>query len=143
MNVDDPRRRDAIDFIERCRARGHDLIMSTLLFEEGLYRDTEKLVRKLLVAYNFIVVNIDSRSYLARAVRWYIKRGYGLRRVFDVAHLMVAKDLGCRYIAAVDRFVKRHAREFKPNLCKLLYWCSITWCSTKSGENVEIKQVYS
>jgi len=95
-------------------------VVSTLLFEEGLYRETEAQLRKLLKAYNFTVVSIDSRSYLAKAARWCIERGYGLRRAFDVAHMMIARDLGCRYIAAVDRFMKRHAREF--NLTYVNYY---------------------
>ena len=86
-------------------------VREVLNIVEGLYRETEARVRELLEMYSFIIVTIDSRSYLTKAARWCIEHGYGLRRVFDVAHMMAARDLGCRYIAAVNRFMKRHARE--------------------------------
>ncbi len=98
-------------------------MVSTLLFEERLRKATLEAIERLFQIYRFVVVELDARSYIVRAMEWCWNRSYSVKRVLDVAHLMAARDLGCRYIVAVDRFMKRHAREF--NLIYVNYYTGV------------------
>lgn len=126
VNPRDPNHVVSREFIGECRGLGHKLFVSTLLFAEITRRDTLRAVRRLLRRYGFIVVSVDVKYYLDKAYEWCTRKGYSKSRVPDVAHMMIARDIGCRYLAANDRFMKAHASEFN-----LVYINFYTGCSGK------------
>ena len=112
VNSRDPNYDASREFIRDCYRLGHKLFVSTLLFVEVTKRNTLRAVKRLIKRYGFIVVKVNVDYYLEKAYRWCSRRGYSRSRIPDVAHMMVARDIGFRYLAANDRFMKSHASEF-------------------------------
>ncbi len=112
VNPGDPNHVESREFIRECYRLSHKLFVSTLLFAEITKRNTLRAVKRLIGKFGFNIVRVDVDYYLEKAYRWCSRRGYSRSRIPDVAHMMVARDIGCRYLAANDRFMKSHASEF-------------------------------
>ena len=123
VNPREPGYRKALSFIEEMSQRKFSLIASSLLFYEGLRPQTLRSIEELLRRYKFTVKRVNIRKYLRRADTWIQRHGYSYSRILDVAHMMMARDLGCKYIAALDRFIWKHAKEF--NLIYINYYTGV------------------
>ncbi len=115
--------RRTLEFIRMCRDRGYVLVVSNVLYMERFRKKTLERIRDLLDEYGFMVATVDTDRLLYRAVEWVRRHRYSESRVLDVMHLMAAETLKCKYIAAVDRFIKRNARKF--NLVYINYYIGV------------------
>ncbi len=79
---------------------------------EGFSADTLSRLLVLFRKYRFIKCRINASRILVEADKYVRVHGYSRSRRFDIAHLLAARECGCGYIAAVDRFIWRHAGEF-------------------------------
>ena len=113
----------AVRFIDELHRRGYRLVVSTLLFEELKHSESRTAVARLIAEHGFIVVKINAETYSDQAVEWLMEHGYARSRLLDVMHMMIARNHGCRYIAAIDRFMRRHASDF--NLVYINYYTGV------------------
>jgi len=80
-------------------------------------------VRALLRELDARILRVRVEDVLREAEEYRAGRGLSEKRRIDIAHLIAAKRLGCRAIAAVDTFIQRHAKHFG-----LLYLNYYTGC---------------
>jgi len=103
---------ESIRFIEDLLRRGFVLVYSDVHFVEGLRPSTESRIRRLFDRYEFIKCRVSVVDVVRRADAYVKSRGYSVSRRFDVAHMFAARDCSCRFIAAVDDFIRRRSKEF-------------------------------
>ncbi len=115
--------RKALSFIDNLAHRGYELLVSNILYEEKLKKRTRSSLSNLFNKYGFEIIEVDTGHYLYRATQWVIRNKVSPKRIFDIAHMMAAKDLHCKYIAAVDRFIRSRARLF--NLVYINYYTGV------------------
>ncbi len=104
--------RKAIRFIDELFRRGFPLVVSTVHSLEVFKPDTLTSLSSLFMRYRFRVCWVDVED-VRREARLRVKKlGVSDSRLVDVMHLIAARRCGCKYIAAVDRFIRSHAPEF-------------------------------
>ncbi len=118
----DPRHGDALEFLRAC-CGVYECVVSSVHRLEPWKEATRSRVGSLLRELGARLVEVDVASVLAEAEEYRARHGLNIKRVMDIAHLVAARRLGCRAIAAVDRFIWRHAKYFG-----LLYLNYYTGC---------------
>lgn len=122
VNPWDPMHGHAVDFLKTC-CTVYTCIASSVHGLEPWRRATRARVRALLKSVGAKVLSVDLEDVLREAEEYRVRHGLSPRRRIDIAHLVAARKLGCRAIAAVDRFIKAHAKHFS-----LLYLNYYTGC---------------
>jgi hypothetical protein len=103
---------ETLRFINELVRRGYVLVYSNIHWFEGIRADTGAILRSLFSRFRFARCAVNVYEVLSFADKYVRRKGYSISRRFDIAHIYAAKLCGCRYIAAVDRFIWAHAREF-------------------------------
>ncbi len=127
-----PHNVNAVNFIEEIIDYGLIPVVSNILFMEKLKPETRRGINLVMDRYGFHLIEVNAEKYLEAAVQWIRemnevrkkgKNPISEKRTFDVAHMMVARDYGCKYIAAIDRFMWRNAKRF--NLIYINYYTGV------------------
>ncbi len=107
----EPGHREALRFLEECCSK-HECVVSNIHREERWRPETRRRVNALLRRLKARRLDVDLRL-VAREARTLRRRlGLSASRDVDLMHLIAAKTLGCRAVAAVDRFMRRYAHRF-------------------------------
>ncbi len=109
-------------FLEECCSR-HRCVVSSVHWEEPWRGSSLGRVHALLRELGVEAAEIDVRQLRLRAMGLVEERGWSPHRMVDLMHVLAAKILGCHGIVAVDRFIRRRAREYG-----LLYLNHLTGC---------------
>ena len=104
--------RESVRFINELVDRGFVFVISSAHWRESYRNETWRKLRKLFRRFNFVYCGVDADSIVGVAVLYVRRFGYSDERIIDVMHLMAARRCRCRFIAAVDGFIKAHAGEF-------------------------------
>ncbi len=119
INPRHPRHKKSLEFLKEC-CRKHICIISNVHGREKWRLETIKKIRALLKTLNVRKGEVNIPQLEEEAVKYIKKRGLSPKNVMDVMHLLAARSLGCKYIAAVDRFIRSHAKHF--NLTYINYY---------------------
>ncbi len=111
---------DALLFIELCKRRGYVLVFSSIHLKERWRPETWRRIRFLFKRYGFRGYRVSLGDVLGLAINYVDAHGISRRHLLDIAHIHAARILGCKYIAAIDRFIRAHASEF--NLAYINYY---------------------
>ena len=114
--------REAREFLRVC-CRVYRCVVSSVHRLERWKSYTKKLIDDLLRELDVEEIDVDLDEVVREASRYVVRHRLSPRKVIDVAHLIAAKKIGCRAIAAVDRFIKSRAKSFG-----LLYLNHYTGC---------------
>ena len=90
---------------------------------EGWRPETLEAARELLEGLGVETVEIDVRRLRLLALSLVEEHGWSPRRMVDLMHVLAAVGLGCHGLVAVDRFIRRRAKEYG-----LLYLNHLTGC---------------
>ena len=101
-----------MSFIRDLRRRGYVLVISSIHREERFKPYTRSAILRLLSRYDVTVCNVDVEAVRAEAENYLSRYKLSYSRLLDVMHLVVARRCGCKYIAAIDRFIRSHSRGF-------------------------------
>ena len=112
VNEGETGHREAVRFIEELKELGYVLVYSSIHFLEGFRERDRKMIENLFRKYGFAYCNVPVRALYEEATQYLVDQGYSLKHRLDVMHMLAAVHCGCRYIAAVDRFIRSHAPEF-------------------------------
>ena len=103
---------ESLRFIDELFRRGFTLVYSSVHELEGFSADTVGRLLNLFMRYRFVKCRVNVSRILVEADEYVRGRGYSRSRRLDIAHLLAARECGCGFIAAVDRFVRSHAKDF-------------------------------
>ena len=117
--VDNPK---AKEFLLEC-CRRHQCVVSSVHWLERWKPKTIEAVRELLEELGVEVHAVDVDALAEEAYRLTEERGWSPKRRLDLMHVLAAVELGCHGIVAVDRFIRRRAKEYG-----LLYVNTYTGC---------------
>ncbi len=138
--LEDP---EARRFLEECCAR-HRCVVSSVHGLEGWKDETLAAVEALLEGLGVERLEVDLDALVVEADQLVEERGWSPGRRLDLMHLLAASTLGCQGIVAVDRFVRRRAREYGFLYLNPYTGCPRGWAgSTRSGGGRGTRRGYS
>ena len=103
---------DALAFIVKLVDRGFVPVISNVHLEERFRPETSNKISSLIQTFGFRICRVGLERVRREAENYVVSRGVSPSHLVDVMHLVAARECGCRFIAAVDRFIWAHAREF-------------------------------
>ena len=103
---------ESLRFVDELFSEGFTLVYSSIHELEGFSAGTLSNLLALFREYHFVKCRVNASRILVKADEHVRIRGYSRSRRFDIAHLLAARECGCGFIAAVDKFIWRHAGEF-------------------------------
>lgn len=109
-------------FLEEC-CRRHQCVASSVHWAEPWRPGTLVEAGRLLEGLGVERLEVDLDALVVEADRLVEERGWSPRRRLDLMHVLAAVELGCHGIVAVDRFIRRRAKEYG-----LLYVNHYTGC---------------
>ncbi len=84
--------------------------VSNLLLEEVRSTPSERMVFEILKRFNIPIIEVNVEEYLRRARSVVESLRFSYSRLIDVAHVLIARDIGCSIVASFDRKMLRFAR---------------------------------
>ncbi len=103
---------EALSFIGEVVRKGYIPVVSAVHLEEKFRPETVRRINGFMKAFGFRLCRVDLVRVQEQAIRFIVSKNVSHSHTYDVMHLLAARECGCRYIAAVDKFIWRHAGEF-------------------------------
>ncbi len=117
--LEDP---EARRLLVECCTR-HRCVVSSVHVREEWRPSTLDRVSGLLEELGVEEARVDVERLEDKALGLLEERGWSPRRMVDLMHVLAAVELGCQGIVAIDRFIRRRAKEYG-----LLYVNHFTGC---------------
>jgi len=106
----DPNHGYAVRFLEEVCLGRKLCRVSNLLLEEVRSTPSEETAFDALNRFGIPIIEVDIEEYLRRARSVVESLGFSYSRLIDVAHVLIARDVGCSIVASFDRKMLRFAR---------------------------------